>query len=250
MFEEHQSPEDWYETWFDTPYYHILYHQHNTQEAQHFVRNIAQFLPILPQYKVLDLGCGRGRHAVYINALGAEVVGIDLSVNNIEYARQFQNERLHFHVHDMRQPFSPESFDVVVNLFTSFGYFDTHEENQQAISAAARNLKPGGKLILDFFNTPRIVRTLRPRYTQTVEGIDFHIKKKYANGFIWKMIRFRDKGKNYVFQERVMALQAFDLLQYFKKAGLKILSILGDYNLHSFDMQQSDRLILIGEKSA
>jgi SAM-dependent methyltransferase len=245
---QREPVEDWYDSWFDTPYYHILYRNHDDAEARLFIHNLVQFLPLLPEQKVLDLACGRGRHAVMLNELGMDVTGVDLSQNSIAFAKKQENSRLHFFVHDMLRVFQSESFDVVVNLFTSFGYFDEDEDNQRAISAAAQNLKPGGKLVLDFFNTPRIVRTLRPRYTQTVQGIDFHIKKKFTNGYLWKNIRFEDRGKHYQFQERVRAITHAEFAQCFQQAGLKIIAVLGNYEMHPFDLQTSDRLILVGEK--
>src|SRR5688500_2509825 len=119
-----QPEQEWFSTWFDSPYYHILYNNRDEQEAEQFMDKLLAYLHPKPHEKVLDLACGKGRHSVYLNQKGFDVTGIDLSEQSIAYARQFENERLHFAVHDMREVYQPETFDFILNLFTSFGYFE------------------------------------------------------------------------------------------------------------------------------
>ncbi|MBC8110164.1 MAG: methyltransferase domain-containing protein [Verrucomicrobia bacterium] len=244
-----QTPSgEWFETWFDSPFYHVLYSNHDEKEAFHLGANLMKFLPIVPEHKVLDIGCGRGRHAIIFSQLGMDVTGVDLSKHNIEYAKKLENPSLHFYVHDMLYTFMPESYDVVTNLFTSIGYFDRDNDNQRAIVSGAGNLKSGGKMVIDFFNTRKIVKKIIPRYTLTKGGVEFNIRKKYTGGYIFKDIRFRYQGKNYRFQERVKALTISDFSDYFKNAGLKIVAVLGNYEMEQFDAEESERLILVGEK--
>lgn len=94
----------WYASWFDTPYYHILYKDRDYDEAQLFIDNLTHYLNIAEDATILDVACGKGRHAIYLNSLGYDVVGTDLSSNSIEEAKAFENEKLHFEVHDMREP--------------------------------------------------------------------------------------------------------------------------------------------------
>ncbi|MFI0492366.1 SAM-dependent methyltransferase, partial [Flavobacterium sp.] len=115
--------QNWFASWFDTPYYHILYKERNDHEAQIFMDNITHYLNLPENAKVLDLACGKGRHSIYLNQLGYEVVGADLSENSIAEANKSQNETLKFQVHDMRETFD-DKFDAIFNLFTSFGYFE------------------------------------------------------------------------------------------------------------------------------
>ena len=112
--------QNWFSSWFDTPYYHILYKDRGYEEAQLFMKNLTSFLELQPGARILDLACGKGRHSIYLNELGYEVTGVDLSPRSIEYARQFENEGLHFKVQCMCKPMT-EKFDAVFNLFTSFG---------------------------------------------------------------------------------------------------------------------------------
>ena len=124
---------DWFASWFDTNYYHLLYKNRNDDEARLLIEHLVGYLNLAPNSKVLDLACGKGRHSITLNELGFDVLGIDLSSNSIEEAKQFENETLHFDVCDMRNSFTKNTFDVVFNLFTSFGYFDNKSDNEKVI---------------------------------------------------------------------------------------------------------------------
>ncbi|MBX0334361.1 class I SAM-dependent methyltransferase [Pontibacter sp. HSC-14F20] len=240
--------EEWFSTWFDSPYYHILYSNRDDRDARLFMDNLLAYLHPKPQYKILDLACGKGRHSLYLNQLGYDVTGIDLSEKSIAYARQYENERLSFDVHDMREVYKPETFDFVLNLFTSFGYFETETENVVALRAAAANLKHGGKLVIDFMNTDRTIERLVSREQKEVQGILFDIGRKVENDFIVKTIRFKDKGRNYCFEERVRALRQENFMEYFRIAQLREVEIFGDYKLHAFDPGKSERIIFVLKK--
>lgn len=237
----------WFAAWFDTPYYHILYQNRNEQEAQLFVSRLVDHLAISPDQKVLDLACGKGRHAIHLNSLGLDVVGVDLSENSIQYAKQFENDRLQFAVHDMREMYLTEHFDVVFNLFTSFGYFDDPAENERVLSSVFTMLKPNGKLVLDFFHLDRVLQTLVPKETKSIDGIDFHIEKRFDGKHIYKDIRFEDQGKSFHYTERVQGLSPTDFYAMLEKTGFKVIDTFG--NLHLSTLQaDSDRFIVVAEK--
>ena len=117
----------WYASWFDTPYYHILYKDRNYAEAELFMKTLTHYLNLEPGDEILDLACGKGRHSVYLNSIGYNVTGADLSENSIAHASKFENDTLRFQVHDMCKPFAFQ-FEAVFNLFTSFGYFENEED--------------------------------------------------------------------------------------------------------------------------
>lgn len=240
---------EWFDEWFDSPYYHILYQHRDYDEAKQFLDTLIDYFGIKPGHKVLDLACGKGRHAIYLNKKGFDVVGVDLSEQNIEYARQYENERLKFDIHDMREVYTEEEFDFVLNMFTSFGYFDSEDENEQAICSAAKSLKPGGSFLIDFLNPYRVINNLVPEEIKTIEGITFDIKRHLsADGYIVKNIHFTDKGKEYNFEERVKAIRRNEFLDYFRKADLKLLKIFGDYDLNEYDPEKSERMIFVTQK--
>ncbi|MCD9597481.1 class I SAM-dependent methyltransferase, partial [Tenacibaculum maritimum] len=121
------SKKDWFTDWFNTPYYHILYKHRNDDDAKIFMKNLTAFLPLEKSSHILDLPCGKGRHAVFLNSLGYKVTGSDLSENSIDFAKQFENNTLNFRVYDMRKPFI-KKYNAIFNLFTSFGYFQEDQE--------------------------------------------------------------------------------------------------------------------------
>lgn len=234
----------WYASWFDTPYYHILYADRDHAEAQQFMDNLTQYLNLPEHGKILDLACGRGRHSIYLNSLGYDVTGADLSKNSIAYAKTYENETLHFKVHDMCEPLN-EQFDAVFNLFTSFGYFDKSEDNLNTIKAIKEDLNESGFGVIDFMNVNLIMENLVPEDVKNVEGIDFHQQRYIKDGHIIKDISFTDNGKDYKFQERVKAKTLSDFEALFEQAGVYLLDVFGDYKLRKFHESTSERLIMI-----
>ncbi len=240
----------WYHKWFNSPFYHVLYSQRNNEEAEFFIDNLCAFLNPLPESKLLDVACGRGRHSVYLNKKGYNVAGIDLSSANIEYAKQFENEKLHFFKHDMRKLMYINYFDAALNLFTSFGYFETEKEHIKALNVINRTLKKDGLFVLDFFNTAKIIKSLRPHETKTVSGIDFNISKQVTGGKVLKTIDFNYKNRNYHYAEEVKALNRIDFERMFEASSFSVLNTFGDYQLNDFNTETSDRLIFICQKNA
>ncbi|GAA4277979.1 class I SAM-dependent methyltransferase [Aquimarina mytili] len=234
----------WYASWFDTPYYHILYKDRNHTEASDFMDNLTTYLSLEQGEKILDLACGKGRHSIYLNTLGYDVTGVDLSKNSIEYASQFENETLKFRVHDMCRPYS-EKFSAVFNLFTSFGYFDQEEDNLSTIKAIKADLNQRGFGVIDFMNVDYVIDHLVPEENKEVNGILFKIKRYVQDGYIFKEIRFRDKDEDFFYTERVKAITLRDFQNYFDKADVDLLDIFGDYQLQKFNSKTSNRLILI-----
>lgn len=234
----------WYASWFDTPFYHILYKDRDHTEAETFMHNLTNYLNIPEGGKILDLACGKGRHAVYLNSIGYNVTGVDLSENSIDFAKQFENETLNFDVHDMCEPYE-QRFDAVFNLFTSFGYFEKDESNLRTIKAIKEDLSEVGFGVIDFMNSDYVIKNLVPEETKTIEGIEFHIKRYVKNGYIFKGIVFTHEGESYKYQERVRAFTLNDFETLFEKAGVYLLDIFGDYKLRKFDAKESSRLIMI-----
>ena len=236
--------DNWYTSWFDTPYYHILYKDRDYDEAASFMVLLTKFLELESGAKILDLACGKGRHSKFLNKMGFNVTGVDLSPASIKYAKTFEKENLKFEVHDMCLPF-PKKFNAVFNLFTSFGYFDDENNNLRTIKSIKEELKPDGFGVIDFLNSEYLKKNLVPNEVKTVNGIDFYIERKISDGYIVKNIRFKNENENFFYSERVMALALEDFKEYFSEAGVKLLHSFGDYSLNPFDEERSKRLILI-----
>lgn len=239
-----QQCDNWFASWFDSPYYHILYKDRNYREAQIFMDNLTHYLNLPEKAKVLDLACGKGRHSIYLNQLGFHVIGADLSANSIAEANKNANATLHFEVHDMREPFE-DKFDAIFNLFTSFGYFECEHDDLKTLVAIKESLTDYGFAVIDFMNVNQVIPNLVPEETKTVDGIDFHIKRYVKDRHIYKEIDFEDNGQPFHFTEKVKALTLEDFQQMMNEAGIYLLDVFGDYKLKKFHKNTSERLIMI-----
>ena len=239
-----QQSNSWFASWFDTPYYHILYKDRDYEEAQQFMDNLTHYLNLPEEAKILDLACGKGRHSIYLNSLGFDVTGSDLSENSIKEASKDANDTLHFKVHDMRDSFE-EKYDAIFNLFTSFGYFENDADNLKTLISIKESLTEYGFAVIDFMNVDFVINNLVPSEIKTVEGIDFHIKRYVKDNHIFKEIDFEDKGEKFHFTEKVQALRLSDFEAMMEEAGIFLLDVFGDYKLRTFYKNQSERLIMI-----
>lgn len=239
---------DWFKSWFDSPYYHILYRDRDDREAKLFMDKLVNYLQPNPRSRILDMPCGKGRHSRFLASYDFDVTGVDLSPESIKEAKEFESVNLHFEVHDMREPFKLNHFHYVFNLFTSFGYFDTLEENLEVLNAAYYNLVPGGILVIDFLNSFRVAGNLVPKEEKEVDGIRFNIERNLVKGKIVKSIKFKDQGKWHEFEERVQAISMKEFKKMLEKSGFKLLDHFGDYELNYYHSNTSERLILIAAK--
>ena len=235
---------DWFTDWFNTSYYHTLYKNRNDEDAQLFIRNITKFLHIPTPSHLLDLPCGKGRHSVYLNSLGYNVTGADLSRNSILSVKKFENDTLRFEVKDMRKPFL-DTYHAIFNLFTSFGYFENDNDDILVLKNIKNGLKNKGVVVLDFLNVVNVKKNLVTQEVKTVDGIKFNLKREISDGFILKHISFTDKGVKYSYTEKVKYLDLEKFETYFSAAGLKINHIFGNYQLTEFNPETSDRLIFV-----
>lgn len=240
---------EWFHDWFNSPYYHLLYNKRDYAEAEYFINNICAWLKPRPNAKLLDIACGRGRFAIFLNKNGYEVTGIDLSIENIRYARKFENDSLHFYVHDMRTLAYHNYFDMAFNLFTSFGYFKTDEEHIGTLINFNKAIKPGGLLILDYFNSQKVTKELVAEEVKTINDIDFHIQRTISHHKIIKTITFEHENKSQTFKEMVSTFTIDDFNHFFEASGFEIMTNFGGYGLEKFDIDHSDRLIFICKRS-
>ena len=239
----------WYQTWFNTPYYHDLYQHRDLNEAREFIESLCQKLGVKEGEIAIDVACGRGRHAQVLANQGLDTVGLDLSPESISYANQFAHEGLSFQVGDMLEPFEVPRADWVFNLFTSFGYFEEDSMHARAISNMAGALKPGGKLVLDYMNAEKIAAQLVAEDAVQTELARYKITRRIEGDSIVKQISFEEPGCNILrFEERVRAFELDELTRFMKAAGLSVLDQHGDYDLSPFSPEESNRLIIIAQK--
>lgn len=243
-----QDKYNWFEDWFNSPYYHLLYKDRNHNEAELFIRNILSYLSPIESSKMLDVACGKGRHSLFISKQGYITDGFDLSENSINEAKKHENCNLKFYLNDIRTPLNKNHYHFAFNLFTSFGYFINEEDNQKAIDAISESLVKNGILVIDFMNINYTLQNLTLSEVKQIEGITFKITKEIENDFIVKHIEFDDKNNHFHFTERVKLLHLNDFNTYLTQANLKIETTFGDYSLNPFNEETSERLIIIAKK--
>jgi len=246
------ASKEWFENWFDSPFYPLLYHNRDLSEASLFVQHLMEYLHPPKGSRMLDIACGEGRFAQQLAGYGHDVTGIDLSVNRIAVARRSEHPHLRFYRHDMRFPFYTNYFDYAFNFFTSFGYFATFHDNQLAARSFAAALRPGGLLTIDYLNSSRVIRLLRPEETVSRGRVRFHIRKYVQQQKIIKEIHVTDTqtGAEHFFREQVSAFGPGDFLSLFGAVGMEAEHIFGNYHLQPFAEAIAPRLILIFRKKA
>jgi len=244
-----QKPE-WFENWFGSPYYRMLYTHRNEEEAQIFIQNLLNFLKPNPGCKILDIACGEGRHSIQLADKGFEVTGIDLSSLSIAFAKKNETDNLRFFVHDMRLPFCVNYFDYALNCFTSFGYFAHTLDHELAAKSFAGNIKKNGTLVIDYLNKNYSLQRLVPFETIEREGIKFSINRSMNTTHFLKEISFTDlNGRQRIYQEKVAVFSLENFRSIFEKVGLKLVHFFGDYHLQPYHENDSPRLIMVFLKS-
>lgn len=243
---------EWFASWFDSPHYHRLYAHRNVAEAAGFIDALIERLRPPADSRVLDLGCGTGRHARRLASKGCDVTGIDLSASSIAMAKQAEGPRLRFRRQDMRAPFGRHAFDYVFNFFTSFGYFQVRRDHEAVASNIAAALKDGGRLVLDYLNVRYADAHLTPREDLVIGGVAFRITRAVERGFFVKRIEVDDvaTGARVQYVERVarFTLPEFDRL--FRSHGLAIEAVYGTDAFGAYDTHTSPRLNLVARKAA
>ncbi|MBC8173211.1 MAG: class I SAM-dependent methyltransferase [Chitinophagales bacterium] len=240
--------QNWFEIWFNTHYHDLLYQHRDEEEAAHFMQALIDFLKPSGNAAMLDVACGKGRHALFMAEKGFDVTGTDLSYKNIREAIRDEKQNLSFFQHDMRTVFRTNYFDFIFNLYTSFGYFADTEDDLHTIRSFYLGLKPAGILIIDFFNVHYVLKHLVEDESKLIDDIQFNISKSFEQGFVVKEIEVFHNERRFVFHERVKAIKKQDFEVYFEKNKLKLIHVFGDYKLNPYDEQTSERLILIAQK--
>src|SRR5882762_3022760 len=236
---------DWFEKWFGEDYLNIYQHR-DEQEAEHAIELIAANLAGREIQSVLDLGCGAGRHTKVLFERWW-TVGLDLSVALLKVARKESPDAPYVRA-DMRElPFADESFDLVVNLFTSFGYFEEDSEHARVLACVRAATRRGGTFVIDFLNASQVRRGLVPYDERVENGITIEQRRTISSDdrFVEKRIRLRERGKEYI--ERVRLLSAADLERMLTTAGFDVSKRFGDYSGDGWS-ENSPRTILFASR--
>jgi len=252
----------WYKKWFNTQEYLDLYKHRDNTDAIKIINLLFKNIYLKKGAKVLDLACGNGRHSVLFAKKGYNVTGIDLSKYLISRANEKRETDYHkykqmlsFEIGDMRNIARLKEFDLIVNLFSSFGYFNNRIDNEKVIKSIARALKPKGYFLFDFLNKDYLIKNLVP-YSIKKEKDKIIVQiRNIADGFVEKnilIIKNNPKKEKcpvlnrYMEKIKLYSLEDFKIM--YSRFGLKFIKIFGDYEGKNFIKNKSERLIILAGK--
>lgn len=241
----------WFKDWFSSPYYHKLYKHRDDSEAELFIKRLIGFLNPPANATMLDIACGKGRHSIALAEMGFNVTGIDLSFPSIEEAKESETEHLHFYQHDMRLPFWINYYNYAFNFFTSFGYFRTKREHDNAIRTITQSLVPNGIFVIDYLNVHYAEDNTIKSQIITIDDAEFHITKWHDEYHFFKQIQVIDstnKTLKHLYTERVAKFSLGDFNEMLSYHNMQVQQVFGDYQLGKYDLRKSPRLIIVAKK--
>ena len=244
------SEQAWYKDWFNSPFYHKLYFERDEKEAAAFISTLIDHLEPSTGSYMLDIACGRGRHSRFLAEKGFSVTGIDISFASIAFAKKTENQNLEFYQHDMRLPFRVNYFNYAFNFFTSFGYFKTRREHDDAIRTIANGLKPNGIFVIDYLNVHYSEDHLVYNEEKKINDTNYEIHRWHDETHFYKKIIINDPGLMHGidYTEKVSKFSFGDFNDMLSYHGLQVQEVFGDYQLGNYDVRKKPRLIIIAKK--
>lgn len=243
----------WYKDWFADEHYLALYQHRNAEDASKLLDLIERTVHPHKDARILDLACGAGRHSIAFAKRGyTHVTGVDLSPTLIRKARE-SAEEAHVHVtfvnRDMRE--FTGTYDLIVNLFTSFGYFEHDSENEEVIAHVAGGLEVGGCFVIDYFNASVVRATLVPHSQSTLEcGEPVDQYRQIDGERVNKKIVIKTDAGVKEFRESVRLFTRAEIEGMMIRQGLRIAEVFGNYTGAAFDEGSSPRVIIVARKDA
>lgn len=244
----------WYEAFFNEDYLRIYTPFLPAERTAREVSGIINLLNLPPGSRILDLCCGHGRHAIPLAQRGYQVTGQDLSAPFLQRAREMAEAgslNMRWVQSDMRTiPFENE-FDAIINIFTSFGYFEHEEEDQQVLQQVHKALKPGGLFLLETIYQPRVVRSFSPygiiRYDDGLIVLEERrLDLLRSRNEIRVTILYPD-GRRTEYRQSIRIYTLTELVRMLAEAGLKTRAYYG--GLDSSALTPDSRLAVVSQKA-
>ncbi len=242
---------NWYEEWFNTKEYLEVYKNRDDVEAETLTELILANVKMETDAKILDMAAGAGRHAINFARRGFNVTAVDLSKNLIKVAKKnasVYDFNIDFVHSDIRKFETSDKFDLVLNLFTSIGYFDSDEENFELFRKTYYLLKSGGCFVLDYFNKNYLEANLIPSSVETINGAVINQNRSIRGDRVIKEIIIKKNGDTKKFFESVRMFSFNELQTELENTGFKINSTYGDLDGKPFVLETSPRVIIIASK--
>ncbi|SFK70930.1 Ubiquinone/menaquinone biosynthesis C-methylase UbiE [Paenibacillus sp. 1_12] len=242
---------DWYKKSFGDDYL-LVYKHRDMQGAYNEVKGMIEWLQLDPGAEILDLCCGMGRHSMALTDFGYKVTGIDLSgVLLKEAVRVDTEQKVEWIQGDMRDVQITRQFDAVVNLFTSFGYFEQDDENEKVLLEIYRLLKPSGQgqFIIDFLNPEYVERNLVPFSKRQEGNSSIAETRRIEDGFVRKTIVISEpESEDRTYLEQVKLYHQETFLAMLERVGLEVVHVYGDYDASPYNKAESKRMIFVGRR--
>ena len=241
----------WYKDWFNSENYLKVYRHRNESEAEKLVELIVKSLGSKSDSKILDMASGSGRHAIIFAKRGFDVTAVDLSQRLLSEAKEIagQNDvKIDFVLSNILDFETTKRFNLVLNLFTSIGYFDNDEDNFRVVLKAYDLLIDGGYFVLDYFNINYLLKNLIPTSVFSENGLRITQNRSIQGTRVVKNITIENGSSVEEFYESVRLYNYDEMMAYIKKAGFTIFQEYGDYNGNNFNKESSPRLIIFAKK--
>jgi SAM-dependent methyltransferase len=242
---------EWFKDWFDTDEYLYVYRNRNEEDAKKLVELIINNVELKPHDNILDLACGTGRHSILFAEKGYNVTAVDLSKNLLSIAQKTAREshvKVNFIRSDLRQFSICTRFSLVINLFTSFGYFEEDRENFKIINTAYNQLYNSGYFVLDLFNRGFIEKNLVPESVNNFSDRTVIQRRHIEGNRVKKQIIIEKNKVRKEYYESVRMFHKEELFNAMSCAGFRIIKYFGSSDGNKFDLENSPRIIIFAQK--
>lgn len=242
---------EWYKDWFGSDEYLSLYSHRDDKDAEKLLELILSEINTINNASILDAACGAGRHSINLASKGYNVVGFDLSKTLLRIAKQDalkKNINVDLFCGDLRKIFLRKNFDLIINLFTSFGYFYSDEENFCFIRTAYHLLNKNCYYVLDFLNSNYIVNHLVPESVTEYDNKKIIERRRIEGNRVVKQIIIQNESTQSKYMESVRLYSKAEIVAEFGKIGFSLIKEIGDYDGSIFSSEKSNRLILFFRK--
>ena len=239
---------DWFKDWFSSDKYLTVYSHRNKEDAEKLLNLILSNVQLSSGEKVLDAACGAGRHSISLTQKGFDATGFDLSFPLLKAAKKNAAQNginLKLFRADIRDVFLKEKFDMILNVFTSFGYFNTMSENFSFIRHSENFIKKGGYFVFDFFNKSYVKKNLIPETTRKIDSIVINERREIVENRVVKNIELIEEGKINKFKESVYLYHPYMIIKEFEAVGYEPVKLFGNYDGCEFNELKSERFIAI-----
>ena len=230
----------------------VLFNQQRQLTARAEVDKLEKLLQIEEQSRILDLCCGTGRHSLELSRRGFDVVGVDRTTTYIEKARSEAEKRgldVPFVVSDMREYCSPNGFDIVMNLFGSFGYFEDPDSDRRVVENTCASLRPGGRFLIETAGKEILARDFQEKDWGEEGDLLILSEKKVSQNWgrietRWIVIRGTER---FEYRVSVRSYSAVELSSLLAACGFPKIQVYGSLDGTEYD-QAAQRLVVVGRK--